>query len=517
MKKGIKGFIIILISMVFPWTYAQQVQVEISRDTIKIGDQLDFSIQVPADTTTRIQFPRNELFQPFEVVKQFPVDTLIQEKILRATYRLTAWDSGQYKIPSLPVKINDSIFTTDSIPIYVAGVKVDTTKQGLYPAKPAWKVHYKTKVKVGKKQNKFLWWLLGLLMLGGIIYWLFRRKQISEKSQIVSPYEKAMARWNELVQSKIYSTDWEQFYVKLTDLLDDYLEEALHIPAKESVSPELIKLLSRYRFENNKPIPERFFNDLNEFFKRADLAKFARTEPLPVFREKDLQLVKSFITDIQEELDRIEEQKRLEEEARQKIIREKQKKKNLMLWIGGLLILLLLGLWAYRQYKPQIKRIYSNQMSMLNGIPPETAWKPVELGSQPALVFTAPDVPEAVTTYYPSDSLASMLDEYAFLKSDMKNLKIYIWLFDLKKQADKKILLDEIKSGLENETGQTVHIREDKNQDIIYGETGENEELKGKIFLSGNKARIILLRYPGNNKNIKEKAEKILLTTALKN
>ncbi len=515
MKRGIFG-LTVLMTLVTHLAFTQQIHVEVSRDSIKIGEQLDYTLSIPADSSRQISLPDNENFAPFEVVKRFPADTLYEEKILHTTYRLTVWDSGHYYIPSLQIKINDSLLTTDSIPVYVAGVQIDTAKQGLYPVKPAREIRYKSSVKIQKKKTRHWKWIFVLLLLGIPAYWFLRKKQTLAHRKGLSPYEKAIAEWNRLVQSKMYASDWERFYVKLTGLLDEYLEQALRIPAKESVSPELIRLLRNYRFENNAQIPARHLDNLKELLQRADLAKFAKTEPLPVFREKDLQNVKSLIDGLQAEIDRIEEQKRKEEELRLQAQRAKKRKKRLIFAAAGTFILIIASIWIYTRYKQQIEKFYDNRFLVTNNIPPPSQWKPVSLGSPPALVFTTPEVPQAVETYYPSDTLVNATEEFALLKSEMKNLKIYVWLFDLKKQVPPSVLLAELQNTLEQLTGENPNLRLNEQDMSISGQAGENQKLTGKLFLSGNKVRIIASTYPEGDQ-WEETARKILNTAALKN
>ena len=50
-------------------------------------------------------------------------------------YRLTSFDSGKWLIPQQKVIIEGKTFLTDSVIINVATVKVDTTKQKLFPIK----------------------------------------------------------------------------------------------------------------------------------------------------------------------------------------------------------------------------------------------------------------------------------------------------------------------------------------------------------------------------------------------
>lgn len=50
--------------------------VAIDSTAVKIGEQIDYILQVKADSTAQVIFPEQPLFAPFELLEASPVDTL---------------------------------------------------------------------------------------------------------------------------------------------------------------------------------------------------------------------------------------------------------------------------------------------------------------------------------------------------------------------------------------------------------------------------------------------------------
>ena len=108
-------------------------------------------------------------------------------------YFLTQFDSGKYVIPSQEVFIKSNSFYTDSIAVEVNDVVVDTTKQKLYPIKPS------VEVPPGFSIPDWLWWLLGIFLIAGLVAFLIirKKKKDTEESEL-PPYEEAMAELQKL-------------------------------------------------------------------------------------------------------------------------------------------------------------------------------------------------------------------------------------------------------------------------------------------------------------------------------
>src|SRR5690606_694204 len=119
-------------------------------------------------------FPEGQTFSPLETVEAILSDTLKtrDRMTLERIYALTQFDSGTYTIPPQIVTVGGQQYFTDSFRIRVADVAVDTTKQKLYDIKPLIEVDRSSTT----PWRTLLWIALGLLVLGGLLYFLLRKK-----------------------------------------------------------------------------------------------------------------------------------------------------------------------------------------------------------------------------------------------------------------------------------------------------------------------------------------------------
>lgn len=255
-----------------------QVKVEIDTTKIRIGEQIEYKIVLGKDSVKEVSFPKLRLdsLQKLELVESFDIDSVKNQLFRR--YLLTSFDSGRYLLPKQAVMINNKTFFTDSVYIDVLNVEVDTLKQKLYPIKPVEKEPY-----VLADFIKYLWWLLALLLLIGIIlYFKYRKKpEIVEEVDEVPPFEKAKQRLKELdSKNLIQQNRVKLYYVELTDIVRTFIEKEMNIPALESTSDELIETIKDFNSASKLNIPKETILKLKKLLQEADLVKFAKSHPL---------------------------------------------------------------------------------------------------------------------------------------------------------------------------------------------------------------------------------------------
>ncbi len=497
----------------FVVTFAQaQISWKVSADSMKFGQQIRFEIEAKADSATKVVFPSDQSFAPFEVVKR-ESDTF-PGKIKRLWY-LTAWDSGRYVIPSLAVKIKDSVYHTDSIPVYVSAVAVDTTKQGLYGYKSVVPYERKPSVRI-KNHARYVYWPVFLLILLAValIFWWRRRKKIMEQRRILSPYEEFLSAVEKLKPGAEANPD--DFYVKLTDAFRTYLEKALKIPAKESVSEQLLRLLAEYRFENGERLDEKTIPELRDLFKRADLVKFAKHKPYPPEMSKDLQRIRQSVDRIQKVLDEIEAVKRAEEEARLQQEKRTLRKRRIAGMAVAVVILAALVWAAGHFYGNQLARKTEKWIYGLYQIPEANYWYESAYGAQPSVQVKAPVILESVPAVL-SDSLKKATEELAVWKG--KAGETYVWVIAADLKPNTQWTADQIreltKEALEkHKTRVNIKISSEN----IEGQWIKNDkpfELRGKILNNAGRVRLILTAYPEGSQLWKNLAEKILNLSGL--
>jgi hypothetical protein len=329
--------------LLLPFLSSAQVTSTIDTTNIKIGEQINYKIQVSTDTTNLVVFPEGQTFMPLEMIDYKEVDTTIQDSKfnLIKEYALTQFDSGRYTIPRQKIVIGDKTFFTDSLQILVNNIVVDTTKQGLYGIKPI------IQVKKGKSN-----WLRNLLitlfiigLIASLIYWfIWRKKPLTEEEKIalLPPYDRAKLALQKLDESHYLERDEiKTYYSELTLAIRKYLDEKVYDHALESTTDELISRLKLLKDGNKIDLSQDTIKNLESIFKRADLVKFAKSSPDKELAKLDRNTVAVEIDHVKEVLpEASEEEKLLDQQYKEAQERKKKRRKIALTIVAAVAILI---------------------------------------------------------------------------------------------------------------------------------------------------------------------------------
>ena len=336
----LKSLLIVMLLLVCSISHAQEVSFEADKDTIQIGEQIDYLIKVDEiSEEDLVIFPKDQTFVPMEMVEDYKIDTLNpQAKTFTLTklYKLTQFDSGTYSVPPQLVKINEKAFYTDTLKVRVNDVVLDTTKQKLYPIKPSIGVD-----KPFALPSWFWWILIALLILAGIAFLVFKlKKKRDEAKRRIPPYEQAMISLKELDKSSVLENrNFKEYISELTYITRRYLEEKLEIRALEFTTNELISELKFKKEKKKLALKEDMILEYEKILKRADLAKFANSRPDLITLKSDRKQIEKFLKQVQSSIPQITEEEKKKDEAFQKALAKKRKKQK---WIVGIVLGLLL-------------------------------------------------------------------------------------------------------------------------------------------------------------------------------
>lgn len=252
---------------------------------IMIGDQLRLFIEVQHDNTkSRVQWAYiPDTFNHLEVIEKGRIDTVKKGDIVTYKQRLlvTGFDSGMYMIPALVFPVipnNGTSYTvqTDSFALLVQTVAVDTSKgfkgiKGIMEVKSTW--------------MDYIWLIAGgilfILLIVFVILYFVRNKKAP--APVIVPQgpketlqEKAIRMLREVEQQELWQKDKvKEYYTQLTDVLRLYIEERFRTPAMELTTDELL-----YSARKHKEMHAQM-ELLSNILYTADLAKFAKAQPLP--------------------------------------------------------------------------------------------------------------------------------------------------------------------------------------------------------------------------------------------
>ena len=379
--------------LAFPMLYAQEVKVETNTKNIKIGEQIQYKVSVETPADTPVSFPEGQTFAPLEMVKTRAADTLRDGGKYRLVkeYYLTQFDEGKYTIPSQKIRINNKDYFTDSLLVEVHTVAIDTLKQPLYDIKPIQEV---------KKPFTSYGWILTiiaavlLLLIVAFVYFVFIRKKKFPFLQIqkkLPPFDRAIQDLKELQNSKyLIQSQHKEYYTRLTDIVKAYLEEEIHILAKESTTDELLTKINLLQEKGKLNLNQETITNLKRVLQTADLVKFAKNKPSDDNAEYDRETIENVVIKTQEAIPLEPTDEQAINEARQKALAlKKQKRKKLLIRIGvGILLFFLLGgVGLYFGYRTLKNWLFNPYVAELN----EGKWVTSDYG-YPITELTTPKV-----------------------------------------------------------------------------------------------------------------------------
>lgn len=322
-------------------SFAQTVKARVDKDSILIGEQIKYTIEVDTEQDDVVTFPEGQTFVPLEAVEAFPVDTLQLQprlKLLRE-YALTQFDSGHYTIPQQFILLKNGQALTDSIQVVVNDVVVDTTKQQLYPIKDYIPVERPFSFPT------WLWkWLLALLILVGLVYVVIRLWQRKKEQQKqLPPYEQALKALEELDSANyIEERNLREYYSKLTLISRRYLEDKVEVRAMEYTTNELVTDLQMRKDAQKINLQQKTIDDFKAILERADLAKFARSQPDVITAKEDRKFIGSFTEEVNTALPEPSEE---ELQKNQAYLEKAALRKRRLQWItAGVAVLLAIAI-----------------------------------------------------------------------------------------------------------------------------------------------------------------------------
>ena len=298
MKLFLNIFIFCIVFLQSITINSQSVNAYVESDSILIGKELNYTIDVNAEKVENIIFPDSTSFVPFELISETKVDTLKQDNGFRFSkkYGITSFDEGDFIIPKIKIQIGDKLFSTDSKKITVNLVEVDTTKQGLYDIKPAFDKFSSIEIlKLGLKNNYPI--ILFMIFLVLTLFY-FRSKIIEFFNPLLNikptlrPIELIKKRLSDLEKINIDSgAEIKFFYSELTFALRIFFEKEVYDKALESTTIELILKLNNLSEIKSFAITKDSLNKIEDIFKRADLVKFAKYLPEKSVIKNDLKTI----------------------------------------------------------------------------------------------------------------------------------------------------------------------------------------------------------------------------------
>jgi hypothetical protein len=452
--------------------FAQQKQLITSIDTTKnkIGAEFKLTIKTNVDTLSKVVFPSAKNFGALEVIYSYPIDTILKNDRyeLVKKYGLTQFDSGRYTIPSIKILINNKPFLSDSIKVEVANVVVDTLKQKMFDIKDI----------VPANEGIGDWWkyVLVLLLIAGIgalIYWYIKKRQQTKIEEEIykTPIEKATSLLNSLEKKELWQQgEVKEYYSELTDIVRNYIEEAIEIPAMESTTAELIEGLQTASKKKRMKLSKETIDNLFGVLKQADLVKFAKSKPMDFEITEDRKKIERAIVTLDKAIPVVvenNEEMLLNEMQRQEQLKRelrKQRQKRIIITAVSVFLLLFITMTYFIATKG-----FSYVKDNIIGHPSkellEGEWIKSEYGS-PIVRVETPQVLKRIdlTKSLPKDGMALIKDMQSFAYGSLiDNFYIMVSTLHFKQetQIDLAKSLDGALQAMEAQGAQNMIVKQE--------------------------------------------------------
>lgn len=269
------------------------LSVRVDAQKIVVGDQLRYFITLNTQKqAASVQWPKfADTFNSLEIVDKGKIDTIVTGNQIQYKQRLliTGFDSGSFLIPRFPFVRNasDTLFT-DSFRVEVRTVDVDTTKafkeiKGVAEVQVSWRDYIGIIAGIAIA-------VVVLVLL--IVYLLKRRKPavVPEAIPEETVDQKALRLLDELDAKQLWQQDKpKQYYTELSEIVRQYIEVRFQTNAMELTTDELLRVAKKHREMTF------FISSLKPLLHAADLAKFAKANPLPQEHIEALDLARNFI------------------------------------------------------------------------------------------------------------------------------------------------------------------------------------------------------------------------------
>ncbi len=285
-------------------SFAQDVRIHISKDSVLVGEQFFVTVAVDARVGEKILFPAMlegsisvgdaEFIRPTEIVEATDITTSRTDS---ATYVVAVFGIDSAFVGGLPYAVitaqSDTLIL--SSPTALIGIRsiVPEEAQGIRDLAPL-------------ATFPVVWWpwvLASILLVGAIIlairWWRIRQNKpvtFARKPAAVDPYDEAVARLSRLADTAPESEDEvKAYYVELSDILRNYLEYTIQIPALERTTRELLAALERVSGIAADLVPESVIDQIGRTLDVSDLAKFASHRPAVLENTEFVELARDAI------------------------------------------------------------------------------------------------------------------------------------------------------------------------------------------------------------------------------
>jgi hypothetical protein len=292
MKCSVKYIVaLFLFALIHSFLFSQvYVKASVDRNKILIGEPIMLTLDAYIPLGLKVTWFPLDTIPHFEFLKKPPLDTTesIEGKKITQVMTITSFDSGQWEIPQLELKVDKQSYYTDTLLIDVGFVPFD--READYR-------DIKNIIEVNNPNTRYIPWVIAaavLTSLALLVYVLRKREPADseEKAEIpkLSPYDEAMQALAALRMKGLpHNGQVKWYYTELNDILRVFVSRKLSIATMERTNEELIIKLRELNLSRDS------FSQLAQALRMSDYVKFAKYQPGIEDNEKNYEIIHSAI------------------------------------------------------------------------------------------------------------------------------------------------------------------------------------------------------------------------------
>lgn len=278
---------------------AQEVHTYVDRDSVQVGDIIQFTIVLEKDKEYQsILFPDEDTIENDDLSFISREYHRVNSNRDSLVYRLQFFGVDDYRIPRFDIILNsrdsDTTLTTTPVPLFFQSILAEDDDT-FRPLKPIFDF------------AMAIWPYLLLLILIAVASWFlykfYRKRKEKPKIQRVYepiPFTSPFATLKESLDalsgegSPLENRNFKEFYVDLGDSIRQYFEDAYDIDALEMTSREILIALQEF------PAEKQIISITRKVLNEADMVKFANFQPTTDQAHRALNIANEFLNTVQE-------------------------------------------------------------------------------------------------------------------------------------------------------------------------------------------------------------------------
>ena len=272
-----------------------ELVVGVDRTTVEVGERIELTIDVTAETGSAITMPQLEVEPPLEIVRSStPPDVPVgSARRWRHVHVLTSYEPGGFTLPSIVVGAQTSTdepetLTVDPIDVTIVSV-LEPDEADAVPA-------LRDPAEIDLPRHIPWWWyaiagagaIIVIVAVLVLIRWMMRPTPVPPPPP---PHERALAELRELAAAGLLDRgEIAPYYERLSWIVRTYLEGRYGLMAPERTTKEFLNDAAHH-----PALAGEDQRELASFLRAADMAKFAQYQPPRADSESALDAAQQFV------------------------------------------------------------------------------------------------------------------------------------------------------------------------------------------------------------------------------